>query len=169
MWRDLSKTSQPLPNLHQRETEQVEPFPLGRVGGTWIFSAHANAPDAIEGTGFHNDLVSGLKKKGFEVGVLTEFGEVALDHDTPAGGFPDAVIETLDQPAQLLGLGRRSGVEDAAEGRVVLEQAGFFSHHEVLSRGIPMAFHHEGVTAPPLAKARSREYAISAGSMSPEE
>ena len=136
MWRDLSKTSQPLPDLHQREAEQVQPFPLGRVGGVWIFSTHANAPDAIKGTGLNDDLVSGLKKKGFEVGVLTEFGEVALHHDVPAGSFPDAVIETLDQPAELLGLRWRSGVEDAAEGRLVLKQPGFFSHHEVLSRGV---------------------------------
>src|SRR5438128_95081 len=112
--------------------------------GARVVRGEADAPDAVDRAGFHEDADPGGEQELSKGRVLLELGPVGPDDDREARLFPAAVIEAADLPAELLrGAGMRS-LEDLPACVLVSEEARLSCHHEMLRCGISLPLHLEG-------------------------
>ncbi len=139
-------------NSHEGEAEQVGAFPFRGVGGVGVRGFEADAPNIVVGAGFDKDFAGGGYKEVAHLGVLGEFVVVAIDHDVEFMAIPKARVEIADFAAKFFYFTRVVGVHNQGPSFPVAHQTGFFSHHELLGRGIDVSVDDKN-TFIPLAKA----------------
>lgn len=124
----------PLPNLHKRLPQQIQPPPLPLLTGP--LRPKPNPPNPIPRTRLHNLLLTSSQQLPLQFLVLRKFKIVPLHDDREAVLFPDFVGEVGDFAAQGTevagvrdgsgGVFGDDGVDDGVGGS---EEEGFVVHH----------------------------------------
>jgi hypothetical protein len=105
--------------VHERKSEQVEPTPPARVGGSRIVSCQPDAPDLVHRARLDENACSGPEQECAQHRVLLELGEIAGHHDRNALFVPGGLIESGDPATERLGSSRdmpRFFIQVEAEG-----------------------------------------------------
>jgi hypothetical protein len=128
---------------------------------------HADTPNLVNRTGFHQDTVFGFEQEVLQRSILRKLGQVALDHGIETTCVPEAIIEVSNLSTELLGKRWALRRDDLIQGFLIIEQPCFLRHHVVLGSQISDFTQGEG-RLEPLAKASLSDGAILFWLMAPE-
>jgi hypothetical protein len=159
--------SEPVPDIHQGESQQVLSAPEPGIFCSFIPGGKADAPDAVDRTGLDQNTIASILQELSQLWMLAELMEVAANNDVITARFPCRFVEMPDFPAQGLGFAGGFCLENARVDFMVREHEGLLRHHPVFRGGIAPRLHDKG-RAVPLTET-GRGHVIRLLPMSPEE